>query len=663
MRRFTPSSFAFAIALVACSAERSGSDTTAASREPFTPTQYSMEDFYANKEFFGSSFSPDRQKILVGSNLSGIFNAYAVPVAGGEPIPLTTSTKESIFPISYFPADERILYSSDQGGNEMSHIYVRNVDGTVKDITPGAKLQANFAGWAADDRSFFITTNERDERFFDLYEVAVDGLERKMLYRNNDAYQIGDISRDKRYLALVKTITTSDADIYLHDLQTGTTTNITTHTGSVSNSPADFSPDNTKLLFVSDSGREFASLRSHTIADGSKATVYEQNWDITGAAYSKSGHYLTVGVNEDSKFTTRIFDAATLQPVPMTGMPPGLVRSMRVSADDSLFAFYASDGSVPDELYVARLGEAPRRLTNALNPAVRREDLVVPTVVRFASYDGVEVPGVLYRPHQASPENKVPALVLVHGGPGGQAQVGYWAVTQALVNRGYAVFDINNRGSSGYGKTFFAMDDQKHGEADLGDVVASKKMLIETGYVDSARIGIVGGSYGGYMTLAALTLQPDAFKVGVDLFGISNWLRTLNSIPPWWESFREALYKEMGNPKTDSARLHRISPLFNADRIKAPLMVLQGANDPRVLKVESDEIVAAAKARGVPVEYIVFEDEGHGFVKKENEIRGYSAMLAFLDEHLKGQRPATGDSAVGRPVPVGADSARGKAPD
>ena len=663
MRRFDRSCLALVIVLSACSGERSGSDTTAASREPFTPTQYSMEDFYANKEFFGSSFSPDRQKILAASNLSGIFNAYAVPVAGGEPVPLTTSTRESIFPISYFPADERILYSSDQGGNEMSHIYVRNVDGTVKDITPGAKLQANFVGWAADDRSFFITTNERDERYFDLYEVAVDGLQRKMLYRNNDAYQIGDISRDKRYLALVRTITTSDADIFLHDLQTGATTNITTHTGSISNSPADFSPDNTKLLFVSDSGREFASLRSYAIADGSKATVYEQNWDITGAGYSKSGTYLAVGVNEDSKFTTRIFDAATLQPVAMTGMPAGLVRSIRVSPDDSLFAFYASDGSVPDELYVAKLGEAPRRLTNALNPAIRREDLVVPTVVRFASYDGVEVPGVLYRPHQASPENKVPALVLVHGGPGGQAQVGYWAVTQALVNRGYAVFDINNRGSSGYGKTFHAMDDQKHGEADLGDVVASKKMLIETGYVDSARIGIVGGSYGGYMTLAALTLQPDAFKVGVDLFGISNWLRTLNSIPPWWESFREALYKEMGNPKTDSARLHRISPLFNADKIKAPLMVLQGANDPRVLKVESDEIVAAAKARGVPVEYIVFEDEGHGFVKKENEIRGYSAMLAFLDEHLKGQRPATGDSTVGRPVPVGADSAKGKAPD
>jgi dipeptidyl aminopeptidase/acylaminoacyl peptidase len=229
-----------------------------------------------------------------------------------------------------------------------------------------------------------------------------------------------------------------------------------------------------------------------------------------------------------------------------------------------------------------------------------------------------------------------PAMVVVHGGPGGQAMVGYRALVQAMVNSGYVVFDINNRGSSGYGKSFFQMDDQQHGEADLGDVVASKEMLIETGYVDPDRIGIIGGSYGGYMVLAALTLQPDEFAVGVDLFGISNWIRTLTSIPPWWESFREALYEEMGDPATDSLRLHRISPLFNADKIRAPLMVLQGANDPRVLQVESDEIVEAARAQGVPVEYVIFPDEGHGFMKKENEIEGYTKVIEFLDRHLKG---------------------------
>jgi dipeptidyl aminopeptidase/acylaminoacyl peptidase len=627
-----------ALALVgsaACAGKEDAATESAAPRV-FTPAQHSVADFYKNTDYFGASWSPDRSKLLVGSNASGVYNAYVIPAAGGAPQALTSSTTDAIFPIGYFPSDERILYSSDQGGNELAHLYVRNPDGTTNDLTPGTKHQANFAGWAGDDRSFFISTNERDQRYFDLYEVTVDGLARTLLFRNDSGLDVAAISRDKRWLALTKPRTTSDQDIILYDTQTKRAKNITPHTGNISNTPADFTPDNKALLFVSDTGREFSSLYSYDIGTGLKSDVYQEPWDVTGATYSKGGAYLVVGVNEDSRFTARILDTKTMRPVTLPGMPRGLVRGVRIARNDSTIAFYASDGSVPDELYVAPIGQAPTRLTDALDPAMKREDLVVPTIVKFKSYDGVEIPGVLYRPHQASPETKAPALVLVHGGPGGQAQVGYFALTQALVNHGYVVFDINNRGSSGYGKTFFAMDDRKHGEADLGDVVASKRMLIETGYVDSTKIGIIGGSYGGYMTLAALTLQPDAFKAGVDLFGPANWIRTLESIPPWWTSFKEALYAEMGDPKTDGDRLRRISPLFNADKIKAPLMVLQGKNDPRVLQRESDEIVAAAKKNGVPVEYVVFPDEGHGFVKKDNEIAGYTRVLQFLDTYLKG---------------------------
>ena len=595
-----------------------------------------MEDFYGNASFDGASWSPDAKTILVSSNISGIWNAYTISASGGAPTPLTRSTTNSIRAISYFPADERILYSSDEGGNELTHIYVRNPDGTTQDLTPGAKLKANFQGWAGDDKSFFVSTNERDERYFDLYEITLDGYKRTLLYKNTDGFDLGPVSRDKRYLAMSKSKSSTDADIYLYDLRSNTTRNITEHSGEVNNAPADFSPDGSKLLFVSDEGGEFASLRAFDIATGAKSVAYAQNWDVGGADYSKGGKYLTVYVNEDSRPIARLLDAVTLKPVVLPDMPTGLVRGVSISGNDAALAFYATDGSTPNDLYAAKIGAAPKRLTNALNPKIRREDLVIPRVARFKSYDGIEVPGVLYVPHQASSQNKAPAIVLVHGGPGGQAQVGYSALTQGLVNHGYVVFDINNRGSSGYGKTFYKMDDRKHGEADLGDVVASKGLLVSTGVVDPQRIGILGGSYGGYMTLAALTLQPDAFKVGVDLFGISNWVRTLTNIPPWWESFKVALYTEMGDPKTDSVRLHRISPLFNADKIKAPLMVLQGANDPRVLKVESDEIVAAAKKNGVPVEYIVFPDEGHGFVKKANQIRGYTAVIAFLDKYLKG---------------------------
>lgn len=607
----------------------------------FTPATYAVADFYRSTRFAGASWSPDRRRILVSSNQTGIWNAYAVPVAGGTPQPLTASTTNSIFSNSYFPRDERILYASDQGGNELTHLYVRNPDGSTKDLTPGEKLKAQFLGWSGDGRTFFVSSNERDQRYFDVYGVATDGYARTLLFRNDSGYSIGAISRDGRYLAVGKARTTSDADIHLVDRRSGTTRNITAHTGKVNNASADFSPDGRTLLFVSDAGREFASLRSYDIASGRTTPVFEQAWDVLGAEYSHGGRYLVVYVNDDSRSAARVLDARSFAPVALNGMPEGLVRGLSISPDDSAFAFYATDGSVPDELYVSSFSGAPTRLTNALDARIQRRDLVVPTIARFKSYDGVTIPGVLYRPHQASSSAKAPAVVLVHGGPGGQAQVGYFALTQALVNHGYVVFDINNRGSSGYGKTFFALDDRRHGEADLGDVVASKRMLVETGYVDSARIGIIGGSYGGYMTLAALTLQPDAFKTGVDLFGISNWVRTLTNIPPWWASFREALFAEMGDPGTDSVRLHRISPLFHAGRIKAPLMVLQGANDPRVLKVESDEIVAAARKNGVPVEYMVFPDEGHGFVKKENEIAGYSRVITFLDTYLKRSTAAT----------------------
>jgi dipeptidyl aminopeptidase/acylaminoacyl peptidase len=401
-----------AILVVACTPASPGTPPTPATKNSASnggsPQQYTMEDFYANTSYQGASWSADRKHILVSSNATGIWNVYAIPAAGGAPVPLTQSTTQSIYSRGYFPADDRILYSSDQGGNELTHIYVRNPDGTVRDLTPGAKVKASFEGWAGDDKSFFVSTNERDERFFDIYEIAVDGYARTLFYQNTAGFDIGPISRDKRYVALAKSRTTSDSDIHLYDVRAKTTKNITAHSGSVSNSPADFSPDGSKLLFVSNSGGEFSSLRAYDIATGAQTPIYEQSWDIIGADYSKGGKYLVVYVNEDSRFAARVLDAATLKPITLPGMPTGLVRGVSISSDDSALAFYASDGSTPSDLYSASIGVAPVRLTNALNAKIRRDDLVVPSVVRFKSYDGVEVPGVLYIPRAASSQRKAP---------------------------------------------------------------------------------------------------------------------------------------------------------------------------------------------------------------------------------------------------------------
>lgn len=599
--------------------------------------QYTIEEFLGTTTVLGASFSPDGSKILVSSDETGVFNAFAVPVDGGEPVQLTHSTTDAVIVASYFPKDERFLYLSDQGGNELTHVYVQAPDGTVQDLTPGENLKANFLGWADDDASFFVSTNERDPRFFDVYEVTADGYERTLVYQNDEGYDFAAISPDKRHLALVKSNTTTDSDVYLYDRETRELRHLTPHEGQVSNLATAFTPDGAGLLLVTDEGSEFSYLVRLDLAGAGRDTLVKTDWDVMYADYSEQGNYLVVAINNDARTEIRIFDG-NMRPVTLPRQPAGDITSVTFSPDEQRIAYYVSGSRVPRDLFAQEFdGGAPRQLTRTLNPAIAPDDLVEGEVVRFASYDGVEIPGILYRPHQASATTPVPALVWVHGGPGGQSRLGYSALIQYLVNHGYAVYAINNRGSSGYGKTFFKMDDRRHGEADLGDVVASKQMLIETGWVDPERIGIIGGSYGGYMVLAALAFQPQEFDVGVDIFGVANWIRTLESIPPWWESFREALYTEMGDPATDRERLERVSPLLHASNIVKPLIVLQGANDPRVLKVESDEIVAAVRANGVPVEYVVFDDEGHGFTKKENQLRGYEAILRFLDRYLKGE--------------------------
>ncbi|HEU4700617.1 MAG TPA: S9 family peptidase [Gemmatimonadales bacterium] len=603
--------------------------------------QYAIEDFMATTRYGGASFAPDGRTVLVSSDRSGIFNAWAIPVDGSAPRALTGSTGESVFGVSWFPADGRILYTSDRGGNELDHLYVRDPDGTTTDLTPGDSLKASFAGWAADRRSFFVATNERDRRFFDLYEhTLAPGYPRALVFQNDSGYDVAAVSPDKRWIALGKPRTTSDADVWLFDRETQTPRNLTAHAGTVNNRAADFTPDGRALLLVSDAGREFAALERYDLATGRRSVVLAPSWDVDYAVLSRGRRYVVVGVNADGRNALTLLDARTLKPVTLPPLPAGEIDGVAFSADDRRMAFYVSDGRTPRDLFVVDLPRGtPRRLTRSLNPKIDPAHLVEGRVVRFTSYDGVEVPGFLYRPHGADSTAPVPALVMVHGGPGGQARAGYRALTQYLVNHGYAVYDINNRGSSGYGKTFFALDDRRHGEADLGDVVASKGMLAGTGWVDMRRVGIIGGSYGGFMVLAALAFRPDTFAVGVDYFGVANWIRTLESVPPYWESFRQALYAELGDPENpvDRARLERISPLLHASEIRNPLIVLQGANDPRVLKVESDEIVRAVQRQAVPVEYLVFPDEGHGFVKKANELRGNKAVLDFLDRYLKGR--------------------------
>ena len=596
---------------------------------------YTIQEFLGTVSYSGASFSPDNSRLLVSSNESGIFNAYAIPVDGGKAVQLTHSNDDYVFAMGYFPQDERFLFTSDQGGNELNHLYVQLLDGEIVDLTPGENLKASFYGWAQDEESFYVGSNERDNRYFDVYEYQVGDYSREMIFMNDEGYNFSGVSPDRRYIALSKTNSNADSDLFLYDRENSEMSHITEHEGDIQFSAQTFSTDSKSLFYMTDEESEYQHLVRYDIEGGTVENVLSVDWDIWYAYFSKNGKYMVVGINNDAHTELRLYDSETMTLIELPSLDGIDITSVSISRDESRMSFYASSSRMPSDLYYYDFsGEAPVALTNSLNSAINSDDLVDGEVVRFESFDGLEVPGILYRPHAASEENKVPAILSVHGGPGGQSRVGYSALIQYLVNHGYAVFAINNRGSSGYGKTFFHLDDQKHGQDDLDDCVASKEMLVATGYVNPDQIGILGGSYGGYMTLAALTFRPQEFEVGVDLFGISNWVRTLESIPPWWESFRASLEKEMG-PFDDMEFFRAKSPLFHADHIVKPLMVLQGANDPRVLQQESDDIVEAVRANGVPVEYVLFEDEGHGFVKTENRERGYAAILDFLDTYLK----------------------------
>jgi len=596
--------------------------------------QYTIEQFMRTVRVGGAAFSPDDREILFHSNQTGIFNVYSIPVAGGIPKQLTHSVKESTYAVGYLP-DGRFLYRYDRGGNENDHLYVLE-GGQERDLTPGEKVKAGFLGWNADKSAFYFMANGRDARFFDIFKMDLKGFKPTLLYEDRTGYQFGAISRDEKWMAFTRPNSQSDSDIYLYEVSSQSLKHISPHQGDASHTPADFDIESKHLYYLTDDGGEFHYLASYDLATCEKKTVETADWDITSAAFSRHGKYRVLAVNEDGHTRISVTELKSGNAISLPRLPYGDITGVTISEDERLLAFYLDGDRSPANLYVYDLASGTaKKLTDTLNPEIAAENLVESRVVRFASFDGMVIPNLLYQAHNASAGQPAPALVWVHGGPGGQTRTGYNPLIQFLVNHGYVVLGINNRGSGGYGKTFFTADDRKHGREPLWDCVEAKKYLKSLGYVDPNRIGIIGGSYGGYMVLAALAFKPAEFKAGVDIFGVANWIRTLESIPPYWETYRDALYKEIGDPRKDRQMLLDTSPLFHADQITKPLMVLQGANDARVIKSESDDIVNAIRKKGGVVEYLVFENEGHGFTKKENQIKGYQGILVFLDKYLK----------------------------
>ena len=630
MRKLIPC-LLMALALYSCK-EKSEEQTA----EVVDIEQYTIEQFMDNENAFGNGFSADKSKVLMTSNRSGIYNMYTTSVEGGELQPLTQSDSASVFGISYFPEDDRVLFRMDGNGDEIYKLFVMDGEEITR-LTPAENVRALFRGWSKDGKSFFYGSNERDPKYMDHFEMNIEDFTSKLIYQNNDGMDFGGMSEDRKHILLTKAINTNDIDLYLMNTETGEQTKVNDNLSG--NSPQDFAPDGSAFYYTTDDGEEFSYVMKYNLADGSKEKVLSKDWDINSYYFTRNGKYQVTFSNEDAKTVMVVTEVATGKELEFPSFENQEISSASFSRDESMALLRVGGSHTPTNSYSYDIGSKKMsQLTDVLSKSIDGSHLVSAEVVRFKSFDGLEIPAIYYEPKQASADNPVPALVWVHGGPGGQSRQGYNSTIQYLVNHGYAILAVNNRGSSGYGKTFYKMDDQNHGDKDLKDCIAGKDWLKEQPQIDGEKIGILGGSYGGYMTMAALTYAPEEFQVGVNIFGVTNWIRTLKSIPPWWESFKDALYTEMGDPNTqDSVRLKQISPLFHTEKVTKPLIVLQGAQDPRVLKVESDEIVEGVKNNGVPVEYVLFEDEGHGFVKKENQIEAYGRIKLFLDKYLKGE--------------------------
>ena len=601
------------------------------------PTQYAIEDLYNTQSVHPLGFNADETKVLIQSNETGIINAYEITIADGASKALTQSKKESINPEDYLPGSNNFVYSSDEGGNENAHLYLMDrKSSTAKDLTPWPNSANRFSAWSVDKKNMYFTSNNRNPKYFDLLKIDTANWKSVTLFQNDAGYHPGIVSKSERYIALSKPITRDANEIFLYDSTTKTPKRIGSNKEGVRSIKA-FEKNDNIMYYTSNEDGEFNTLFKYHIDSGKSEKFFEDQWDVIDMVLSENEKYHTIFINADGKSKILLFDHANGKPIDLPAFDDGDVLDVIFSKSETKLLLSVGSSVSSPNVYVYDIPTKKlKQLTSTMSKNVNSDDLVKAEVIRFKSFDGREIPAIYYKPLQASKDHKVPAVLSIHGGPGGQSRIAYSNSIQYLVNRGYAVLAVNNRGSSGYGKTFYRLDNKDHSGGDLNDCIWGKKWLQEQDYIDKDAIGIMGGSYGGCMVLAALAFHPEEFKVGVDLFGVANWIRTLRSIPPYWEANRKALYDELGDPFTsDSIHLKKISPLYNYKTINKPLLVFQGSNDVRVLPIESEEIVAGVKKNGVPVEYVVYPNEGHGFEKKENQITTSKTTLAFLDKYLK----------------------------
>jgi len=603
---------------------------------------YDVERFLHVRSAYGASLAHDGDRLSFLMDTTGVPQVWTLDAPDGWPEQATFFDERVTF-VDASPARDELVFGMDEGGNEREQLFrFDGADATVTPLTGMPDAKHRWGGWRGDGERFAFTSNRRDESVFDVYVQDRDatGDDAPLLVEGEGWLSVAGWSPDDGRLVVHRAYSNYDHDVYVLDAEPGGSAgeaelrHVTPHDGHVRYSSVEWGPHGEGLYVATDYGSNTLYLARIDLDTLDVEPVVEGGeWNVEGVTVHRDSSRVAHARNVEgySELVVGELSGTDVEPLPEPDLPPGVYGGVDWDEEGDRFAVTVTGRTHNPNVYVVDVasGEA-ERWTRASLAGIPRETFVEPEVYRFPSFDEREIPGFLSLPSNESTDPPYPAIVDIHGGPESQRRPSFSPVTGYLLNSGYAVFEPNVRGSTGYGKAYTRLDDKRLRMDAVADLAAGVEWLAGRDDVDADRIVALGGSYGGFMVLAALTEYPDLWAAGVDVVGIANFVTFLENTGSWRRSLREAEY---GSLDEDREFLESISPINNVSAIDVPLMVLHGENDPRVPVGEAEQIAEQA-AEHVPTELLVFDDEGHGFSKLENRIEAYRRIVDFLEEHV-----------------------------
>ena len=589
----------------------------------------------------GPSLSPDGKRVAFLSNVTGSPQVWTVSTAGGWP-ELVTTFDDPVTHVAWSPAGDWLAVGVAPGGGMNQQVWRMRPDGSeAQRITRGGKETNYLVGWDHAGKTLVVASNQREPSATDVYLLQTEATALGTpAYVGQGMNSADDVTRDVRRVLINRLVSRGSNDLLLYDAEARTETLLTPHEGP-GNFEGRLSPDGRTVWLSSDKDRDlsaFARIRIGPDGRPGPIEVVAERPDagLDGFEIDETGKRALLVWNVAGRSELALLDLTTGRSRPVTGAPFDVVGTLSRSRDGRLWALSASGANHPTDVWLldgstARL----RQLTRSAHPGVALDKLVRPELVRFGAHDGLPLSGWLYRaPGRTGPG---PVVLSFHGGPEGQEVPVFRADYQVLLAQGISVFAPNVRGSAGFGKRFLTLDNGPLRVEGVKDLKDCADWVVKSGVGDPKRLGVMGGSYGGYMVMAGLTEFPGLFAAGADLFGIVNFETFFRDTEPWMAAISTVEY---GDPKTQRELLQKLSPIHKLDRIRTPTIVLHGANDTNVPVVEAEQVVSTLKKNGVPVEYVLFPDEGHGFRKLPNRVRAQVEMTAFFLRYLTGDTTA-----------------------